>query len=379
MLVPTPPSITKLERISPTLYEAALKCSARAAWIATGDRKVVPPHPRALLGIGVHAVLERARSGGIAGATEEERRTGAEKEFDDKMREVFSAGHALLQAKFETPERLPFYNLYRARAAQIAGDFAPAAAHQIAASREEGVRTFRSGVAFEPSLRSKDGRIVGRTDVLDAGNEAVVDYKTGNAAGSGVVTDSEARQLRLYAFLAAENGVIVRKGVIERADRSRAEIAITLSEAGEESRRALTVLDDYNRHAGSAFDAAATPSAGNCKFCPCIPFCSAFWVRADESWAPECGTHVEGIVSSAEGDALVSVNVEVDRGTGIRGPGVVTRMSRDWLVFDGSAIPATGQKVRVTDVGYVSETSSPSVFRADRVTTALWRVAGPTD
>src|SRR5262249_34199907 len=122
MLVPTPPSIKKIERISPTLYEAAMKCTSRAAWLAGGDRKLLPPHPRALLGTGVHAILERARSVGVSGATQEKRRADAERFFDEKMRELFATTLPLLHAKFDGPDRLPFYNLFRARAAEMAAD-----------------------------------------------------------------------------------------------------------------------------------------------------------------------------------------------------------------------------------------------------------------
>src|SRR5438105_393485 len=127
MLVPSPPPMKKLERISPTVYEAAMKCPARAAWVANGDRNVVPPHPRSLLGIGVHAILERAGTGGFAGESEDARRAAAERAFDDKMDVLFAATHPLLHAKFEARERLPFYHLYRARAVQMALDLSPAA------------------------------------------------------------------------------------------------------------------------------------------------------------------------------------------------------------------------------------------------------------
>ncbi len=90
MLVPTPPAITRIERISPTLYEAAMKCTSRAAWLAGGDRKLLPPHPRALLGIGVHAVLERARSGRIAGTTDDERRSDAERLVIENWRQEYN-------------------------------------------------------------------------------------------------------------------------------------------------------------------------------------------------------------------------------------------------------------------------------------------------
>lgn len=370
MLVPTPPVIKRIERISPTLYEAAMKCTSRAAWFAGGNRKVLPPHPRALLGIGVHAVLERARSGGLAGTTEDERRADAERLFDEKMRELYATTHPLLHAKFDGPDRLPFYNLFRARAAQMAADAATASgrAGQAAARGASG------GQTVEAALVSKDGRVGGRADVLDATNATVIDYKTGAAGDSDPLTESELRQLRLYAYLANENGIVITRGVIERTDRSRAEVPISTQEAAEEGRRALVVLDQYNQRAGQPFESGASPSPEACRFCPCIPFCEAFWRTVEPQWRGQCGTHVEGVVESVEGGQLVSINLNATRGTGAKGIAVVTRLSRDWLTFAGAAIPQCGQTVRVTDAAYVEESTAPAVFRADRVTTAVWTV-----
>lgn len=375
MLVRTPPTIKEIQRISPTLYEAAMKCTSRAAWLVGGDRKLVPPHPRTLLGIGVHAILELARSGRVAGITDDERRSDAERVFDEKMRELFAAAHPLLHAKFDGAGRLPFYNLLRARAAQMAAD---AAASLRGRTGQAVARSARGGLAVEAALTSKDGRVAGRADVLDAANATVTDYKTGVAGDFGAVTDSELRQLRLYAYLANQNDVSVRRGVIERADRSRAEVPISAQDAAEEGRRALAVLDGYNQHVGKPFESGASPSPDTCRFCPCIAFCEAFWRKAEPQWSGQCGIHVEGVVESVEGDQLVSINLNVTRGSGTRGAAVVTRLSREWLTFPGAAIPQPQQTIRVTDAAYVEESAAPAVFRADRVATAVWTVPPQT-
>jgi hypothetical protein len=369
MLIPTPPVIKRVERISPTLYEAAMKCTSRAAWLAGGDRKLVPRQPRALLGIGVHAVLKQARSGGIAGDAEGDRRSDAERLFDEKVRDLFAGTHPLLQAKFDGPDRLPFYNLFKARAAQMAVDASPAS---IQRTGQATARTVASRPATEALLVSKDGRVAGRADVLDAAKATVVDYKTGPGGDSGALTDGEVRQLRLYAHLAHENGIAITRGVIERADRTRAEVHISPQQATEEGRRALGVLDSYNQHAGKPFESGASPSPDACRFCPCIPFCEAFWRRGELGWSGRCGTHVEGVVEAVEGGGLVSINLNVTRGTGVKGPAVVTRLSREWLTVSGGAPPEPQQWVRVTDAAYVEESVAPAVFRADRITTAVW-------
>lgn len=371
MLVPKAPTIGKLERISPTTYEAALRCTARAAWLASGDRALLPPHPRALLGIAVHAVLEQGRRGALSGESEDERRNEAARLFDEKMSSLFGQTHPLIRTKFETQDRIPYYNLYRARAAQMAADMPDRASNRPSTGS-------RSGTRVENALASKDGRIAGRPDVLDADAAAVVDYKTGSPADSQV-SDNEARQLRIYAFLAAENGIEVRRGIIERADRRRVEVQISPEEAADEGRRALTVLDEYNRHVGEPFESGARPSADACRYCPCIPLCEAFWDRSEPSWQSECGTHVEGTVEAVDGAELVSVHLNVVRGTGPKGAAVVTRLSREWLTMDAVDVPQPGDTVRVTDAAYVEDSDAPAVFRADRVTTAVWRVPSEDD
>lgn len=371
MLISTPPVIKKIERISPTLYEAARKCTSRAAWLVGGDRKLLPPHPRALLGIGVHAVLERARSGGLVGTTKDELRADAVRFFDEKIQGLFATTHPLLHAKFEVPDRLPYFNLIRAQAAQMAADAAASFGGQAGHAR---VQSMNGGQEVEAGLVSKDGRMAGRADVLDPTNATVIDYKTGTTGDSNLLTESELRQLRLYAYLANENGIAITRGVIERVDRSRTEVPISAQEAAEEGRCALIVLDRYNEHVGNPFESGASPSPDACRFCPCIPFCEAFWRTAEPQWRGQCGTHLEGVVELVEGGQLVSINLKATRGTGTKGPAVVTRLSREWLTFSGATIPQPQQTVRVIDAAYVEESTEPAVFRADRISTAVWTV-----
>lgn len=302
--------------------------------------------------------------------TEDELRAEAEHFFDEKMRGLFAATHPLLHAKFEGPDRLPFFNLFRARAAQMAAE---TSAKPRGRAGRAASGSAASGLAVEAALVSKDGRVGGRADVLDSANSTVIDYKTGVADSTELLTESELRQLRLYAYLANENGISIARGVIERADRSRAEVPISAQEAAQEGRYALDVLDRYNRHAGDSFESGATPSPDACRFCPCIPFCESFWRTAEPQWSGQCGTHVEGLVDSVDGDQLLSINVNVTRGTGAKGLAVVTRLSREWLTFSGT-IPQPQQTVRVTDAAYVEESTAPAVFRADRISTAVWTV-----
>ena len=371
MLVPEPPTIAGIDTISPTVYEAALQCLARASWMAFADRNALPPNPRALLGNAVHLLLERASRSATPGTTEEQRVVDAAEHFDEEMKGLFRRAHPLIRAKFENEERIPFYNLYRARAARIASQMLRPHSSRAGSAAAQPCESSRLA---EFTLTSRDQVVKGRPDLIDAKNATVVDYKMGSAPDSHQPTDSEARQLKLYAYLAMENGIPIRIGAVERGNRIRTEIPISRQDAEDEGRRAREALTELNRVSGRRFCEAASPSPKACRHCPCIPFCPAFWESSVPSWEEECGTHFEGVVDSIEGAALMSLRLQVARGTGARGPGVVSRLSKEWLEVEQTSIPEPGQTVRCTDAREINRTASPTEFRADRATTAVWTV-----
>jgi RecB family exonuclease len=112
--------------------------------------------------------------------------------------------------------------------------------------------------------------LTGRPDYIDQGDAAVIDYKTGEIDQARDASEAERRQLKLYAFLATENGIDIRKAAVIRADGTRIEFALKADEAADEARRALQLLEAYNALAGRPFAEAASPSSQNCRFCPCI-------------------------------------------------------------------------------------------------------------
>ena len=265
MHLPEPLTIPAIDSISPSVYEAALQCLARASWVASGDRSALPPNPRSLLGIGLHGVLERAVRSGFPGTTEEQRTEEAAEHFDQELKALFQSAHPLVRAKFGNQERLPFYYLYRARATRIASQMRRV--HSRIATSEDAQGHRRRRLA-ESTLNSRDQVIRGRPDLIDVADAAVVDYKTGSAHDSQQPTDSEARQLKLYAYLALENGISIRKGAVVHANRNRTEMPISRKEAEDEGRRARQAFEKLKRFSGKSFREAASPSPQACRYCP---------------------------------------------------------------------------------------------------------------
>jgi len=383
MRLPRATTVAPIRQISPSLYQAMLRCRARAAWIAHGDKAAVPLLPKALLGTCFHAAVEQANRGQFSGLGRDEQLQAARNVFDRSAQTVLAQTHPLLRVKFGSPEKLPYYNLYRERAAIEAADSAERVNLDRSRERDYGALEQPPSRAVEERLVSKDGLIVGRPDLIDPIGQEVVDYKTGLRQDDvpNEMSEAEIRQLRLYVHLAIENGISISRAVIARSNGQRASINISNEEAAEEGRNAREVLAEYNIRAGESFDIAGQPSVENCQFCPCIPFCESFWRAAALTWAEQCGTHIEGRIVAIELSTvqelnLVTLRVDVQRGTVPVGEIYIEQIPERWINSDGSDRLQEGDFIRVVFGRIVSELP-PRVMRADRTATAVWSVPGP--
>jgi hypothetical protein len=382
MQIPELPEVRELKHLSPSLYEAVLVCKARAAWIAFGERDSVPQHSRALLGTSVHAVVEDAHNGRLPGGDDESRRTEARDLFDRKAKDLYDDAHPLLRAKFPGPERIPYYYLFRERAVLLALDAAGRPSATRAAAGAPGPRVEPPQVALvETTLRSRDGLLVGRPDYVDSVAREVVDYKTGAGPDDDPegLRDSEVRQLRLYVYLAGEIGLDLQKGAVVRADGRRVALDIPEADAVAEGQRAREALYAFNAGAAEGFKQLAEPSPEACRYCPCIPFCEAFWEKATAAWTDRCGAHVEGTVTQVsravvQNTALITFELAVARGTTTAGIAVVQQLPENWARAGGASLPTVGDMVRIVDARVADETHGTAVIRPDRLTTALWTV-----
>lgn len=380
MRVPDAPGISRLQQLSPSVYEALLRCKAQGAWAAHGDRSAVPQHPKALLGVCLHGVVEDAHNGKLVGSEGDARLAVAREIFDRRAKSIYEHAHPLVRAKFSSPERLPYYNLYRERAALEAVESAERADRGATATDTTQPSPLLH-LHTEKKLVSVDGLLVGRPDFIDSAAREIVDYKTGGAPDGATDTAyaAEVRQLRLYVHLALDNGIPVSRAVIARADGHRALLEVSEEDAEAEGRRARELLAEYNAAAGKGFDEIAQPSPENCSFCPCIPFCEAFWRSTSPNWAEQCGVHLEGRVlsvdeSTLQGMKLVTLRLNAQRGTVGAGDTFVEQIPEVWITADGANVPRDGDVVRVVH-GRLASDAPPQVIRVDRATTSVWTVA----
>lgn len=374
MKLPRVPRPERFARLSPSRYESALSCMARAAGQSSSDSRELPVSPAALLGRASHQVLAAAGRRGFPRSPLESAEA-AESLFGSIVESELRTAHWLVQRKYPAKERLPFYFLQRARAVALSQSLL-SRRRAVAATPDE---YEPRGDMAEQELVSRDGLLHGRPDLLDPEAEEVVDYKTGvSPTEPQTVTAGERRQLLVYAYLAGEHGIRVTKGTIIRSNGRRGLVKIDTEEAQHEAAYARSVLHRYNSYVeqGRGFEEIAQPEPQACRFCPFIPLCEAFWRHATHHWREDVGVHVQGPVisateSSTPGIDVVSLEVSSTGGTVEAGKRVVLEhVPRSWFDEDGTVV-AAGDTVRAVHLR-MGEEGPSVVLRPTRADTAVW-------
>jgi hypothetical protein len=388
MDLPRIPALCTLESISPSFYNAALLCKARAAWQQFGSRGALPASTGSIIGACFHSVMEMGNQGCLPEGDEGIREAKAA--FDRKAGQLFSEAHPLLKAKFVSPEKFPFYFERRARTAILAAKASlETIAHQTNAHGRDTAAHGGPGDRarlVEETLSSRDGLIKGRIDLWERSSSTVTDYKSGlepKSAPSGI-TENETRQLRLYVHLARENGCVATTAAIVRGDGRRAAIVVPAADADSEAQTARHTLAQFNQSVsgGAHFHSLASPSRESCAGCPCIALCDPFWEAAQPEWEESCGANAEGEIveireASFAGSPLRSLSLKECRGSVPTGDLVVEQIPLAWLSL-GSSVPDAGRRVRIVSAARLPPEPQNRVIRVDRVkSTAIWTAPNP--
>jgi CRISPR/Cas system-associated exonuclease Cas4 (RecB family) len=377
MKIPQIPTVKAIPHFTPSLYEAALHCKARAIWSVFGDRYALPQSSNAILGSCFHKVLELANKGQFP----QEKKAcydAAQQVFEEQVQLQYLNAHSLLKSKFRSIDRLPYYYLSRERAALQAVDIS--LKKQLSTSKE----ILKPSGGTEVSLVSRDGLIKGRPDYINAAKSEIIDYKSGTKAeASGTeLSVSEIRQLRLYAHLCLENDIQISKGVIVRGNNQHATLTISVADAQQEGHSARVLLAELNAATThQTFQEMANPSPEKCKGCSCIPLCEAFWEQATPEWASECGLHLEAeiiktpITLTNSASKVITLETNAIRGTFSPAKVTIQKIPETWLTLDGENIPKVGNVIRLIDGdGKITSSDDLSVVGVNKFSTSIWIV-----
>jgi hypothetical protein len=305
--------------------------------------------------------------------------------FDREAGMRFAEAHALIRAKFASPEKLPFFFEKRARAVTLALQASARLIMRPAEQQAMGVLnpapSAERNCLVEHTLSTRDGLIKGRIDLWERASATVTDYKSGYAPKNTTlgITADEIRQLRLYVHLAHENGYPTSTATIVRGDGCKTSIAVSVTEAEHEGQEARKSLAQFNQAVagGQSFFDLASPSPASCLGCPCIALCDPFWEAAQPEWEATCGTNVEGEIAESRyasfaGAPLRTLMLKNCRGSAPLGDFVVEQIPLPWLSL-GSAIPDIGHIIRVVTAVRINTSPECRVIQVDRAkSTTIW-------
>jgi hypothetical protein len=263
----------------------------------------------------------------------------------------------VLDRRFGPAETWPGYYVARSSVtlraqelcARLAGHVVQTPKHFPSASAGSCIR--------ETELRAYGGKLVGRPDVIRAGE--IVDYKTGaileynEAVETAVVKAAYVRQLRIYGLLVRETlGWWPSRGVLLPLAGTGVQVVLEPEECVREAMEAVALLDLYNGKllAGAAAEELAAPLPANCQFCPYKLLCRPFWYTVSSVWSGQIdGVAIEGPLTSAPGLIYggVARSISLDIQAGSETPRRAQIGPLNPLVHDVVNTLAAGDRVRL--------------------------------
>jgi hypothetical protein len=187
----------------------------------------------------------------------------------------------------------------------------------------------REASAIEPEveLRSEDGFVVGRADLVAHGGFGtwIIDYKSGveREAGTGkALIHEHENQLRLYSFLwAAGHGSWPTASYVLPFDGPEIEVAVDPRACEEVALEARRLVGAYNDALPTPPPAA--PSPDTCRYCAHGGECEPFRNACDPTWTPDLMALI-GTVVATERSARGGRSFLIDADGGSIPPGRVS-------------------------------------------------------
>lgn len=324
-----PLELPQIRATSPTLAEMMRACLLRAGLLkASGSSKFVLGNPKVWLGTACHEVFEKVVEIDLS---REPLDAAVERLWDEAIAAQQQRADAhVLDRRFGSPTAWPGYHVARASVLLRSRKISPGPAPTVPLATEQASGSGLTGAIREQEFTAFGGRLLGRPDVIRAGE--VVDYKSGAivehdaATQTDVVKAAYVRQLRIYGYLVKQKlGWWPKRGVLLPLGGAGVEVALEPSDCEREASEAVALLDVYNEkiRSGAAPHEFASPSAQSCRWCAYKLVCPAFWQAAVPDWSGQLdGAAVDGPVvgvpSEIHAGAARAIAVDVQAGTEVR-------------------------------------------------------------
>jgi CRISPR/Cas system-associated exonuclease Cas4 (RecB family) len=245
-----PLSSELLLTVSPTKLEDLAACPLRVAFeqiTVAGSAASLPA--QAALGLALHRTIqlcltdrELSVESAWALACDELARNGSD------PREAVSARRTILRIQRRLPDLLAYVS-----------------------EREP------SEVLLEHTIRSRDGSVKGRIDLLVLGERpAIVDHKTGLASSEGLPRERYVRQLAIYAWLVQESlGIDIAEAALFSSREGIVEVDVSAPVREPIVAEAMRLRDAFNERVPGT--QPATPSDEACGTCQYVGLCDPAW------------------------------------------------------------------------------------------------------
>ena len=341
---------------SPSLAELMRVCLLRAGLSRiTNGSEFVLGNPKGWLGTAYHEVLRKIVEIGL---TQEARDAAVDRLWNQAIatQQERACAH-VLDRRFGPAETWPGYYVARSSVTLRAQELCAGLVSPAARAPKDFPSASAGSSIRETELRAYGGKLVGRPDVIRAGE--IVDYKTGaileynEAVETEVVKAAYVRQLRIYGFLVRETlGWWPPRGVLLPLAGAGVQVVLEPDECVREAMEAVALLDVYNGKllAGATPEELAAPLPANCRFCPYKLTCLPFWHTVSSVWSGQIdGVAIEGPLASAPGviygGAARTISLDIQAGSEIPRRAQIGPLSP--LVHDVVNTLAAGDRVRL--------------------------------
>lgn len=299
-VIPLPPPVAPLRRVTPTTLQAYRECPLRAVWSAARQRPLLPTFVGAALGRAVHSVMESARGGHVR----------SRDDFESVWGQCVGEEEARLLQSWTEAHLVPLSRSVRDY--EQKKELCWLALKDLTLQpRHEGLRAplVWSPCGNELWLETRDGVCGGRVDRISTrgGLIELIDYKStilSPPGGARWDQGSYASQLKYYAALYhAQSGewptalkIVANGGREIEVPFTHEECEALLKEAYALLARVNCTIRRTSTDKEKTLSSLARPSPRSCSRCLYRPVCPPYWDARPQVLDPDWPNDLHGTI-----------------------------------------------------------------------------------